>query len=95
VLRSALARRRCPAAASQQQALALSRDISAAPEEARALEGIGHSHLQAGNPSQAVAPLRQALRIYQRIGAPGAKRVQKLSAAQTCREAPNDVIRTS
>ena len=59
------------------QALAIARDISAAPEEARALEGIGNSHLQEGNPSQAVAPLRQALTIYQRIGAPGAERVQE------------------
>ena len=59
------------------RALAIARDISAAPEEARALEGIGHSHLQEGNLSQAVAPLRQALTIYQRIGAPGAERVQE------------------
>ena len=59
------------------QALAIARDISAAPEEARALEGIGNSHLQEGNPSQAVAHLRQALTIYQRIGAPGAERVQE------------------
>jgi tetratricopeptide (TPR) repeat protein/transcriptional regulator with XRE-family HTH domain len=59
------------------QALAIARDISAAPEEARALAGIGNSHLQEGNPSQAVAPLRQALTIYQRIGAPGAERVQE------------------
>ena len=58
------------------QALAIARDISAVPEEARALEGIGNSHLQEGNTSQAAAPLRQALAIYQRIGAPGAKRVQ-------------------
>jgi tetratricopeptide (TPR) repeat protein/transcriptional regulator with XRE-family HTH domain len=59
------------------RALAIARDISAAPEEARAMEGIGNSHLQEGNPSQAVAPLRQALTIYQRIGAPGAERVQE------------------
>ena len=59
------------------RALAIARDISAAPEEARALEGIGLSHLQEGNPSQAVARLRQALTIYQRIGGPGAQRVQE------------------
>ena len=59
------------------QALAIARDISAAPEEARALEGIGNSHLQEGQPSQATASLRQALTIYQRIGAPGAERVQE------------------
>ena len=59
------------------RALAIARDISAAPEQAHALEGIGHSHLQEGNSSQAVVPLRQALTIYQRIGAPGADRVQQ------------------
>jgi tetratricopeptide (TPR) repeat protein len=59
------------------RALAIAQDISAAPEEARALEGIGHSHRQEGNPSQAAAPLRRALTIYLRIGAPGARRVQE------------------
>jgi tetratricopeptide (TPR) repeat protein len=59
------------------RALAIARDISAAPEEARALEGIGNSHLRAGNPSQAAAHLQQALAIYQRIGGPGANRVQE------------------
>ena len=59
------------------RALAIAHDIRAAPEEARALEGIGNSHLHEGNPGQAAAPLRQALAIYQRIGAPGAKRVQE------------------
>lgn len=65
------------------RALTVARDISAAPEEARALEGIGNSHLQEGNPSQAVAPLRQALTIYQRIGAPGAERVQETMCRAT------------
>jgi tetratricopeptide (TPR) repeat protein/transcriptional regulator with XRE-family HTH domain len=59
------------------RALAIARDISAAPEEARALEGIGNSHLQEGNPGHAAAHLLQALTIYQRIGAPAARRVQE------------------
>ena len=59
------------------QALAIARDFSAALEEARALEGLGQSHLQDGNPGQAAAHLRQALTIYQRIGAPAARRVQE------------------
>jgi tetratricopeptide (TPR) repeat protein/transcriptional regulator with XRE-family HTH domain len=59
------------------RALAIARDLSAAPEEARALEGLGHSHLQDGDPGQAAAHLRQALTIYQRIGAPAAQRVQQ------------------
>jgi tetratricopeptide (TPR) repeat protein/transcriptional regulator with XRE-family HTH domain len=59
------------------QALAIARDLSAAPEEARAREGLGHSHLQDGHPGQAGAQLQQALMIYQRIGAPAARRVQQ------------------
>ena len=42
-----------------------------------ALEGIGTSHLHDGNPGQAVPYLQQALAIYQRIGAPAARRVQQ------------------
>jgi hypothetical protein len=41
------------------------------------LEGIGHSHLQDGNPSQATTPLLGALTIYQRIKSPRAERVQE------------------
>src|SRR5262249_62074144 len=59
------------------RALAIARDIKAAPEQARALEGIGNVLLREGNPGQATAYLRQALAIYQRIGAPGAHRVQE------------------
>jgi len=59
------------------QALAIARDIRAAPEEARALEGLGQAHLQDGNLGQAAAHLRQALTIYQRLGAPAARRVQE------------------
>jgi len=46
-------------------------------EEARALEGIGHSYLHDGNTSQAATHLRQALAIYQRIGTPGARRARE------------------
>lgn len=46
-------------------------------EEARALEGIGRSHLQDGDRGQAAAHLRQALTIYQRIGARRARQVQE------------------
>jgi len=46
-------------------------------EEARALEGIGQAHLKDGNPGEATAYLRQAFTIYQRIGAPSARRVQE------------------
>jgi tetratricopeptide (TPR) repeat protein/transcriptional regulator with XRE-family HTH domain len=59
------------------QALAIARDISAPLEEARALEGIGLCHLQDGDPGQGTPYLREALTTYQRIGAPGAQRVQQ------------------
>ena len=59
------------------QALAIARDISAAPEQARALEGIGNIYLREGNLSRAAAYLQQALAIHQRIGAPGAKRIEE------------------
>jgi tetratricopeptide (TPR) repeat protein/DNA-binding XRE family transcriptional regulator len=59
------------------RALAIARDIRAAPEEARALEGLGNCDLREGNPGRAAAHLGQALGIYQRIGAPGARRIQE------------------
>ena len=58
------------------QALAIARDLGAPLEEARALEGIGQS-LLSDDTGEAAACLRQALAIYQRIGAPGARLVQE------------------
>jgi hypothetical protein len=55
----------------------MARDLGVPFEEARALEGIGNSHREDGNPGQASVCLRQALAIYQRIGAPAARRVQE------------------
>ena len=59
------------------QALVLARDAGVPLEEERALEGIGHSHLQDGHPGKGLGYLRQALGIYQRIGSPRAHRVQE------------------
>ncbi len=59
------------------RALAIARDISATPEEARALEGLGRAHIQDGNHDKGLECLRQALTIYQRIGAPAAQRVRE------------------
>ena len=59
------------------RALVIARDIGAAPEEARALDGIGQAYIQDGNLSEGTAHLRLALTIYQRIGAPAARRVQE------------------
>jgi hypothetical protein len=57
------------------EALALARELGAPLEEARALEGIGRSLLHQ-DPAEAAARLRQALGIYQNIGAPRAGGVQ-------------------
>ena len=59
------------------QALVLARNIGVPLEEARALEGIGRSHLQDGHPGEGLACLCQALGIYQRIGSSRAQRVQE------------------
>jgi tetratricopeptide (TPR) repeat protein/transcriptional regulator with XRE-family HTH domain len=60
-----------------EQALAIAREITVPAEEARALETIGKYQLQAGQPNQAAASLRQAQEIYQRIGSPAADRISK------------------
>ena len=59
------------------EALSLARDIGLPLEEARALEGIGRSHIRDGNRNEGIECLNQALCIYQRIGAPAARRVQE------------------
>ena len=59
------------------QALATARDISAPLEQARALEGLGQAHLQDGSHDKGLELLHQAHTIYQRIGAPAARRVQE------------------
>lgn len=55
------------------QALAIARDLGALPEEGRALEGPGRVCLQDGDPGEAAVHLTQALKIYQRIGAPATR----------------------
>jgi hypothetical protein len=60
------------------QALAIVRELGAPPEEARALEGIGRSHLRDGHASEGTACLQQALAIHQRIAASAARRVQEI-----------------
>jgi tetratricopeptide (TPR) repeat protein len=64
------------------QALSTARDINAPALEAQALEGIGRSHIREGNPSQGAAHLRQALAVYQRLGAAEAQRVEKTLLSQ-------------
>jgi tetratricopeptide (TPR) repeat protein/transcriptional regulator with XRE-family HTH domain len=70
------------------QALGIARDISAALEEARALEGLGRSYLQNGDRDQAAAHLQQALGIYERLGVPGARRVQQTVKDEGLRSYP-------
>ena len=64
------------------QALSSARHINAPVLEAQALEGIGRSHIREGNPGQGVAHLRQALAVYQRLGAAEAQRVEKTLLSQ-------------
>jgi hypothetical protein len=59
------------------QALVIARDTGVPLAEAIALEGIGQSHLEDGNPGEAASYLRQALEIYQRMGASHARRVKE------------------
>ncbi|HYB86198.1 MAG TPA: tetratricopeptide repeat protein [Streptosporangiaceae bacterium] len=61
------------------EALAIARELGTPSEQARALEGIGRSLLDQ-DPADAAAHLRQALRIYENIGAPGAQRVRETLA---------------
>jgi tetratricopeptide (TPR) repeat protein/transcriptional regulator with XRE-family HTH domain len=56
-------------------ALAIASELGTPGEQARALEGIGRGLLHR-DPAEAAAHLRQALAIYQKIGAPDARRVQ-------------------
>ena len=70
------------------QALAIAQGISAPLEEARALEGIGQCHLQDGRPGDGTAHLHQALAIYQRLGAPNARRVQETLRHHAIQPAP-------
>jgi tetratricopeptide (TPR) repeat protein/transcriptional regulator with XRE-family HTH domain len=58
------------------EALSIARDIGSALDEADALEGTGRCHIQAGDITVGETFLSQALEIYQRIGSPGAKRIQ-------------------
>jgi tetratricopeptide (TPR) repeat protein len=57
------------------EALAKAIELGAPGEEARALAGLGRSQLGDG-PAEAARNLRDALAIYQRIGAPDAQAVQ-------------------
>ena len=59
------------------QALRIARDLPAPLEEARALEGIGRSHLYDGNAADGTTLLRDALDIYLRLGTPDASRIQQ------------------
>ena len=57
------------------EALAIARELGTPAEQARALEGMGRSLLHR-DPAEAAVHLRQALEIYQKIGAPGARLVR-------------------
>jgi Tfp pilus assembly protein PilF len=60
------------------EALTIVRDTGALLEQADVLAGIGRCHLQAGDTADGIAFLRQALDIYQRIGAASAQSVREI-----------------
>ena len=66
-----------------QQALDLARAIASSRNQAHALPGLGRCALAAGHASQAEALLRQALEIFQRIGAAEADDVARELTALT------------
>jgi tetratricopeptide (TPR) repeat protein len=57
------------ARAGHRQALELARKIGSEWDQAHALAGLGRCALASGRPADAIANLRQALEIFQRIGA--------------------------
>ncbi len=63
------------------QALAIACELGTPGEQARALEGIGRCLLHRDS-AEAATHLRQALEIYQRIGAPEARHVQETLDSQ-------------
>jgi tetratricopeptide (TPR) repeat protein/transcriptional regulator with XRE-family HTH domain len=64
------------------EALAIARELGTPDEQARALEGMGRSLLHR-DPGEAAAHLRQALEIYQKIGAPAARHVRDTLDSQS------------
>lgn len=66
------------ALASYDRAAVICELITAPLEKARALEGTGRCHLRNSRPDQALDPLRQAMKIYRHLGAPGAQRVEAI-----------------
>jgi tetratricopeptide (TPR) repeat protein/transcriptional regulator with XRE-family HTH domain len=60
------------------QALDVLRKHNLPGEEARALEGIGLSHLKDGDHDDGIASLQEALAIYQRIDSPFTARVRQV-----------------
>ena len=66
------------ARAYHEQALEVARAMPALFEEARALEGIGASHLKDPEADYAGPGLHQALEIYRRLGAERARQVERM-----------------
>jgi tetratricopeptide (TPR) repeat protein/transcriptional regulator with XRE-family HTH domain len=64
--------------ARHREALAIAREITYPLEEADALAGIGRCHIQAGDTATGLICLRQSIGIYQRIGSPAAREVQRI-----------------
>ncbi|WP_197084845.1 ATP-binding protein [Saccharothrix sp. ST-888] len=77
-----------------QRATQLARQIHSPLDEARALEGTAHCSAHIGDRDTALADLRQAAAIYQRIGAPDAQAAADLLTAwETTGPAPRPAAR--
>ena len=67
---------------------------AAAPEEARALEGLGRAHIQDSNHDKGLDCLRPSRSTSASAPRPPSAS-RKPSTAQACRKSPNDPIRAS
>jgi tetratricopeptide (TPR) repeat protein/transcriptional regulator with XRE-family HTH domain len=63
------------------QARVIAADVASVPIEARAAEGTGRCHVRRGERAEAVAMLREALELYERIGSPAAARARDALSA--------------
>jgi tetratricopeptide (TPR) repeat protein len=70
------------ARAHHEQALEIATGLESIPEEARALEGIGKTHLLEGHRAEAEASLLRAIEIYQSISPAAAQRVERIVAGE-------------
>ena len=82
------------ALAQYRQALHLAHQVHSPLDEARALEGIARCAAHAGDRKAALAALREAVALYQRIGAATAGTAAAYLAALEAEDRNSDAFRT-